>query len=53
MKRKGDAIYARLYALERAMWAAGDAGDPVSLPCRASTFEAMLDRLIAHFEVLR
>jgi hypothetical protein len=25
-------------------------GDPVSLACRATTIEAMLERLIAHFE---
>jgi hypothetical protein len=47
---KDDALYARLYALERAVWAAGDAGDPVALACRSTTIEAMLSRLIAHFE---
>jgi hypothetical protein len=47
---KDDTLYARLYALERAVWAAGDAGDPVALACRATTLEAMLERLIAHFE---
>jgi hypothetical protein len=47
---KDDAIYGRLYALERAVWAAGDAGDTLALACRATTIEAMLDRLLAHFE---
>jgi hypothetical protein len=47
---KDDALHGRLYALERAVWAAGDAGDPIAQACRATTLEAMLDRLIAHFE---
>jgi hypothetical protein len=47
---KDDAPSARLYALERAVWAAGDAGDALALACRATTLEAMLSRLIANFE---
>jgi hypothetical protein len=47
---KDDALYGRLYALERALWAAGDAGDALALTCRSTTIEAMLSRLIAHFE---
>jgi hypothetical protein len=48
--KKDDALYARLYALERAVWEASERGEPVALACRATTLTAMLDRLIAHFE---
>jgi hypothetical protein len=47
---KDDALYDRLYALERAIWAASDAGDTLAQACRATTIEAMLSRLIAHFD---
>lgn len=47
---KDDALTSRLLRLERAIWAAGDTGDPVAQACRATTIEGMLDRLIAHFD---
>jgi hypothetical protein len=46
---KDDAVYARLLALERAIWDASERGDAVATACRATTLEGMLDRLIVHF----
>ena len=43
-------LMGQLYALEQALWAAGDRGDPIAMECRASSIPTMLARLTQAFE---